>query len=118
MLSRLGRCFEIMAGDIADNCQQFSEECSVVFPKIGQEIGEIPEKVADQAVGLYRDIKENWESGSILILASIGVVFIIGKTVMRIPVPPMIEKRMVAPIIGIFTVRGIALSAERKMRCG
>jgi len=60
------------------------------------------------------DIHDNWEAGSILMLASIGMSFLLGRFTMKVPVPVFIEKRMVAPVLATGIVRMIARHGEKR----
>lgn len=78
----------------------------------------IPEKIAESLIKTADDFVENRETVVILGLAAIGATLIIGKVVCKIPIPPIIEKGLVAPVIAVIIVRGLAMSAERRVSCG
>jgi len=76
------------------------------------DIPNIPMKVIDKTVDILVEVDENWEAATVLVCASIGVAYIIGKVVLR--VPPILNKKMLAPVIAVVIVRSLAKSAEGK----
>jgi len=78
----------------------------------------IPEKIADSLVNTADEFMENRETVVILGLAAIGATLMVGRIVCRIPIPSIVDKRLVAPVIAVLIVRSLAKSAEGRLACG
>lgn len=73
----------------------------------------VPERIAEKLVKESIEIADNWETTTILVLATIGTSAIIGRVIFKIPIPPIVDKKMLGPVIAVMIVRSIAQSAER-----
>ncbi len=70
------------------------------------------EEIILQSEDILRDIHDNWESATILALASIGVAFLLKNRISKVPLPPFLEKKMVVPVISVLIVKTLCESAE------
>lgn len=82
-------------------------------------VGDLPKATLNAAKRTVDELYENWETALILMLAVIGVAYLIKGHVSKIPFPIFIEKKMVAPVIAVLVIRALGKSAERRVAlCG
>lgn len=82
--------------------------------RIIRDIPNIPDKTAEKLIETVEEISKNPEATIILCLAAVGTTFIIGRVVMKIPLPPGLEAKMLAPVVGCAIVILTMKSAERR----
>ncbi|HUT43252.1 MAG TPA: hypothetical protein VMW95_02855 [Desulfobacterales bacterium] len=107
MSTRLGRTAEILTEDAVRSSVEFYDDCCVIIPKI-------QDAVFEKTVDMIRDIRQNWEAGTILLSAAVGISFMIGRVFIRIPLPAIVDRKMIAPILSVFIVKGVAEHGERR----
>lgn len=119
-----GEILEITADKLADSkavvsfieySEAFGDLLVDAITNVVEDLPNTPERIIEVTTDTVEMVMENPEATAILCLAAVGVTFIIGRVVMRIPLPAVLEKKMVAPVIGVLTVRFIAKSAERRV---
>ena len=104
--------------ELGNNLIELEETVNFAGEKLCDELYKVPGKTCVKLVDTVDDISENRETVIILGLAAAGVACIVGRVVMKIPIPPIVEKKMLAPIIGVMTVAILAKSAEKRATCG
>ena len=104
-----------MVFQIADDVAEFKKECELSIVDIIDDIPNIPGKIIESLIDTAEEFGENPETVVILALATVGVTLMVGRVIVKIPFPPIIEKKLVAPAIAVLIVRAIAMAAERRL---
>jgi hypothetical protein len=76
-------------------------------------------KVAwERIVWFAQQVAENWQTIILMVLAAVGLTWLLSQIPFEMEVPTWMESSMVAPVVSCVIVGGLAASVEMGQPCG